>query len=260
MLFPQGFEAFRQLSKDLAKMLRDLSKIPYVQPQAIFNILKTLVDGYKQEYPGVYESTLDQFHKGRGEEIARKFHVVIQNNNLTPTTLLDIGYGDGWFTTSLKNRLGLSKDNVYGVEIQPTPLKATDFNPRIYDGKRIPDDIPRPDLITLNSIYHHFPSRQAIQDHISELFRVLAPGGTLLLRDACLMSPDGVKVGQVRHRLLTNVTGVFPDYMPLDTQYQTMDSWKQLFKDVGFDLKDVEMSVEDPYAPLAFFVLQKPVK
>lgn len=131
--------------------------------------------------------------------------------------VFDIGCGQGQFALLLAEfrkpaALG-------GIEISPSLIRganallagyaetvALDF--RVYDGSHFPDAIAGYDTIFMVDVLHHVP-RTAQSSFIAALYRVMAPGSRLVLKDidgAHPLAPanklhDLVLAGEIGHEL-----------------------------------------------------------
>lgn len=97
---------------------------------------------------------------------------------------LDIGANDGLITVEFGNRLGLLKENIYGIDVHAFTLqqiKPIDgFVFQYYDGCHVPFDNDSFDLITCSMVLHHV---KCFDDLLKEIKRILKPNGLLLIKE-----------------------------------------------------------------------------
>src|SRR5712691_1081865 len=91
--------------------------------------------------------------------------------------ILDVGCGLGMYVSQFRQ----FSDDVYGVDIDPDKIaRASDWLPnlRVSPAEELPFDADSFDIILLNEVIEHVDDdRRAI----SEAFRVLAPGGHIVV-------------------------------------------------------------------------------
>lgn len=95
------------------------------------------------------------------------------------TSYLDFGTGDGTIAKSVGDAIGMDPSNIQGVDV--FEMKRSIPTLVIEQGQRLPQSWNgKFQLITAFQVLHHtVRQREAIED----LYRVLAPGGLLILRE-----------------------------------------------------------------------------
>lgn len=117
----------------------------------------------------------------------RVTHMLKQLDNIQGKTILDLGCGKGIISVTLAMRGA----NVSGIDIGPDLISLAnelaninnvecDFHVGSIDKLPFPDNSF--DHVVGSAIMHHLP-RYAVQDSIAEAYRVLKPGGTLMLSE-----------------------------------------------------------------------------
>ncbi len=91
-------------------------------------------------------------------------------------SMLDVGCGDGTMTRAVADKLGAH--DVHGVDIKIRPGLAIDVVE--YDGKSLPFDDARFDLVTIVDVLHHCQDLEAV---FSEIMRVVKPDGAVIIKD-----------------------------------------------------------------------------
>ena len=91
-------------------------------------------------------------------------------------SLLDVGCGDGSMTKIVAERVGAR--DVHGVDVKIRPNSVVDVQE--YDGRRLPFEDARFDLVTIVDVLHHCEDLRAV---FGELTRVVKPTGMLVIKD-----------------------------------------------------------------------------
>jgi len=109
---------------------------------------------------------------------------------IMPDRLIDIGCGPGAFLSLVKetfpdiqlNALDLSEEMIYETrERLSNTAIAT-----VGDSENMPLKSEQYQVVTCNMSIHHYPHPQ---DAVNEMFRILKPGGVLLLNDMDCVAP-----------------------------------------------------------------------
>lgn len=113
---------------------------------------------------------------------------------------LDIGCSDGEITRMFAKTLNVLSKNAHGLDIadQPNYKKGSVFNQ--YDGKSLPFGDDSVDFITAIQVMHHV---EHLDDLISEINRVLKPGGYLIIKDHDCNSDMMKCLMNIEHKLYT---------------------------------------------------------
>ncbi len=201
---------------------------------------------------------LVEFSKRIGvTEIERPF-------NQAPT-LLDVGAGNGQIVSGFANALGVPSDRVYALELAEYPNRAKDVQWIGYDEKgKIPLPDQSVDIVTIMMVFHHAPDPQHL---ISEVFRVLRPGGQVIIRetDASDQATLGLKSEEViaLNQILDNMLYVVFDPnsgVPMMNNYRPSQYWQDLYEKTGFHVEKFQtMEPGSPFQPV-YFHLTKPRK
>ncbi|MDB4957875.1 MAG: uncharacterized protein JWO36_5444 [Myxococcales bacterium] len=91
-------------------------------------------------------------------------------------SMLDIGSSDGVLARTAADRLGITDVRGVDVKVQPTPAIPVEA----YDGRALPFESGRFDLVTICDVLHHAEDPLAV---VREAIRVLAPNGALVIKD-----------------------------------------------------------------------------
>ena len=141
-----------------------------------------------------------------------------------PANLIDIGCGPGGFLCAVQKRfpdiqlnaLDLSEEMVRETQERLGPSAVA----IVGDSEHMPLESERYEIVTCNMSIHHYPHAQ---DAVNEMYRILKPGGTLLLNDMDCASPI---------RALAN--WAFPRLPGGDVKMYTRREITQMIQEAGF--------------------------
>ena len=142
-----------------------------------------------------------------------------------PANLIDIGCGPGGFLCAVQKRfpdiqlnaLDLSEEMVRETQDRLGPSAVA----IVGDSEHMPLESERYEIVTCNMSIHHYPHAQ---DAVNEMYRILKPGGTLLLNDMDCASPI---------RALAN--WAFPRLPGGDVRMYTRREISQMIQEAGFE-------------------------
>lgn len=166
--------------------------------------------------------------------------------DFSPSTLLDIGFGNGQITNKFVKELNLDSSNARGVEIITRPSLSYSFQPMVYDGYSIPLPDNSQSLITLFSVLHHVEEPGLL---IKDLYRVLSPSGKVVVRDFDAPSDELISFNLVMDYIYYKVYNPMPE-MPIPEQYHSKDEWINIFKRNNLFVNKISYpELDNPYSP-----------
>ena len=151
-------------------------------------------------------------------------YVMKEIERFRPASLIDIGCGPGGFLCAVQKRfpdiqlnaLDLSEEMVRETQERLGPSAVA----IVGDSERMPLESEQYEIVTCNMSIHHYPHAQ---DAVNEMYRILKPGGTLLLNDMDCASPI---------RALAN--WAFPRLPGGDVKMYTRREITQMIQEAGF--------------------------
>jgi ubiquinone/menaquinone biosynthesis C-methylase UbiE len=151
--------------------------------RSVVTYLKKLI-GPQKENPVVAKSRKTSLAKKKATEITQ----MIQDKLRGPVTnYLDIGCSDGTTTVMIGELLGLSKDNIYGIDVEDFAAEAIQPDTSKFQFHRYQsNEVKLPyadqtfDVITLLVTLHHVNHPIAM---LKEIKRILKPNGLVLFRE-----------------------------------------------------------------------------
>ena len=152
-------------------------------------------------------------------------HVLAEIETLRPESLIDIGCGPGGFLRAVQKRFpeiqlnALDLSEEMAGETQERLGRSAVVT--VGDAEHMPLEGGQYNVVTCNMSIHHYPHPQ---DAVNEMYRILAPGGTLLLNDMdCAASI----------RALAN--WVFPRLPGGDVKMYTRREITEMIQNAGFE-------------------------
>ena len=151
-------------------------------------------------------------------------YVMKEIERFRPASLIDIGCGSGGFLCAVQKcfpdiqlkALDLSEEMVRETQDRLGPSAVA----IVGDSERMPLESEQYEIVTCNMSIHHYPHAQ---DAVNEMYRILKPGGTLLLNDMDCASPI---------RALAN--WAFPRLPGGDVKMYTRREITQMIQEAGF--------------------------
>ena len=183
--------------------------------------MKSSIDATRKGFEVSFAS--GDFYDRQTQDTAHLIRILSFINIEDGMKLLDLGTGSGYLSFPIaKNHPGC---DVAGLDIVSTALEANRTRARkegipnlsfvCYDGIDFPFEAGVFDLVVTRYALHHFPD---IEHSISEVSRVLKPGGKLFISDPCPNACDTERF--------------VDDYMQLKKdghiKFYTMEEWKDI--------------------------------
>ena len=183
--------------------------------------MKSSIDATRKGFEESFAS--GDFYDRQTQDTAHPIRILSFINIEDGMKLLDLGTGSGYLSFPIaKNHPGC---DVAGLDIVSTALEANRTRARkegipnlsfvCYDGIDFPFEAGMFDLVVTRYALHHFPD---IEHSISEVNRVLKPGGKLFISDPCPNACDTERF--------------VDDYMQLKKdwhiKFYTMEEWKDI--------------------------------
>ena len=148
---------------------------------------------------------------------------------------LDIGCLDGTITRNIHEYLQTKNPCAKTVGIDVNDVIESDMNGcRIlkYDGNKIPFEDNTFDLITLFMVLHHV---EHVTDYLKEVYRVMCPGGSLIIREHDINNQDIKDMVDIQHNFYNMDSA---ETMPTH-QYKSKEQWNNILNATGFTLVSV---------------------
>ncbi|MGE0199751.1 MAG: class I SAM-dependent methyltransferase [Candidatus Melainabacteria bacterium] len=193
------------------------------------------------------EKARQKWEYGRVDALSRQVAELVRP--LLPADLpgdfhyIDLGCGEAQVTRGIAQHLGLNADQVTPLEIDGQGHNTQASEPwgiRTYDGRKIPNNIPKADLITMLSVLHHSPRVEELRELVSQVYDHLKPGGILAIRDLDISTPQEKLFAEVKHQISQRIAQFMPINIPRDETYLSRHELETILKDVGFQLVDAE--------------------
>jgi len=177
----------------------------------------------------------------RINDLYRELQLVRQK--LSPSfRYLDLGCSEGKITKAMIHTLNLKPDQSFACDIFDQPPEP-EFSFRLNTPDHLPYEDGQFDFVTLFMSAHHFSH---MDEMMTELSRVLKPGGYVLIREHNLTTPDDTVFYNIIHALYACV--LKSEMTPYDfvksfmeaertryySKYRSIADWIELFRRYGF--------------------------
>jgi ubiquinone/menaquinone biosynthesis C-methylase UbiE/DNA-directed RNA polymerase subunit E'/Rpb7 len=246
--FKKGFQGYK-VGNLPEKILNDLIEVVSSgkSDNQIFSWLNRIMNEEVYSKYGIKDK------EGRGKHRADEINGLLQLINFTPTNLLDFGAGDVNITYHLADIKNISRDKVFISDIkEPSNTYGFNFIKSNPDNPRINMEDNSVDFITSLMVLHH------VKDPIStiqEFYRILRPGGYLLIREHDNEDSVGylVEALDMLHGFYEAVWDVpeklenpeFPN--KYYSSYKSNDEWTRDITNVGFERINSPDELENAY-------------
>lgn len=163
---------------------------------------------------------------------------VLRNAPINPTCYLDIGCFDGSITSAIGQYFHLDKLQIHGVDIKSYEVSTlyNEFTFSQYDGCKLPYSDDSFDLITCLMVLHHI-SEENMPILLSEISRVMKPGGVVILREHDVHKDSEKKALDIMHNLYDYVwNDITANDQQWGTNYKNNTEWTNLFISHNFNI------------------------
>jgi len=194
-----------------------------------------------------YNDSADNIYVGKGKKTAERFYYksLYAAPDIKKTKkYLDISCGDCNTTHYLGDLLGISKENIHGIDFKKwgqytDKNRNTDITMKYYiqsEGK-LPYKDNEFDLISTFMVLHHIPN---LDNTLSEISRILSKGGYFMIREHGSFTPINYMINDIEHGLYyhSNNEGEAFHKEPKEFQFtRYLHTWEciYLFKKYGFE-------------------------
>ena len=170
----------------------------------------------------------------RDADIPKRIRQLAKSNQFS---LLDIGCG--WGKVAYVVRGLFPEARVCGIDLAPEAIeKARSFYPDI--DFRLSDELNLPfgdhsfDYATCRMSFHHYPDVLA---HLSEVKRILRPGGTYLVMD---IVPEEGEMDICLNRIFSKAEQIAPG--DGHVKFYTLAEYRGFFSETGYEAEGIEYS------------------
>jgi len=116
--------------------------------------------------------------QSKAEKILRLIR--LPDNRKADVRLLEVGTGSGAIAKYF-SELATPHFDVWAVDVKDQRIITEGYNFQLYEGQRLPFDEGTFDIVISNHVIEHVGDRAQQASHVSELCRVLRPGGCIYL-------------------------------------------------------------------------------
>ncbi|KAF0971911.1 hypothetical protein FDP41_009607 [Naegleria fowleri] len=181
--------------------------------------------------------------------------------SLKVRNMLDIGCSEGSITQAVGHELGLTKENIHGCDVRDIGKTYTnDFTFHLISeqSNHLPFANNSFSLVTALMSFHHIKN---VEETIKEVYRILEPGGALIIREHDCSPPETSLTLDIMHGLYSLVWSS-PREMPnfcseYFAEYRSSDEWTELITaPILVDQKDSEGSCQQTEKKQSGFILE----
>jgi SAM-dependent methyltransferase len=184
----------------------------------------------------------------RGLSRAKKIKQLLEKSKASPIkTYLDYGCGSGELTYSIGAHLKLKPENVHGVDILHY-ANAQELNFKQIQADGIishPDN--HFDLITSSMVLHHLRDEKLLIA-ISEIYRVLKPGGTFIIREHNVQPTEHYELTIIldfMHEMYDDVLNSNTTWQETGEYYagyKSLEKWDKMMQHSDFEINRFQLS------------------
>lgn len=151
-------------------------------------------------------------------------------NNLDNLKYLDIGCHKGILTKSIANYFKIKENNIYGIDVKKHDLFMYNFKLIEYSGEILFND-NQFNIVTCFMVIHHCNNYEKL---ISEIYRILKPGGILIIKEHDCVYYDDKLVLDILHDFYDKV--LYQDSNNWYSDYKSENNLTNYIKNLGFEL------------------------
>ncbi len=152
-------------------------------------------------------------------------------DKISPTFYLDIGSFKGDITEAVGKHFNLNKFQIHGIDIKEY-THNDNFIFTKYDGITIPYNHESFDLVTCFMVLHHVP-KENLNSLLKEIFRVMKPGGVLIIREHDAKGKDFMLLDTL-HEYYDYVLDPLCTWNESHANYFSLKQISKKLMDVGF--------------------------
>jgi len=200
----------------------------------LYNVIREFV--HKEIYElDEYKRKKEKESNFRSENRIKDLKPLIVNNyQHTIDRFLDLGCSEGSITAPLGESLQLDLQNIHGCDIfDVKDTKGFIFKKVENQEKLLYEDSYFPVVVALMSLHH----MEKLEIMINEIYRVLRPGGLLVIREHNCESGDVSLVMDVVHGFYMQVwkeEKEIEDFRNFYSHYRSSREWKRIIENNGF--------------------------
>jgi ubiquinone/menaquinone biosynthesis C-methylase UbiE len=174
--------------------------------------------------------------------------IIDEKLRFKPTSVLDIGVGNGNILKSIGNTLSLDRNDLFGIDVVDYSLEKS-FTYLRYDCDSIPLEDNSVQLILLMMMLHHTDSPL---DTLKEAHRVLSSEGSIVVRETNAYCNDLLLFNILMEYVFYTILLDLP--INITKNYFSVEEWEDLFMTAGFKYERLSSQSVDinPFTPVYY--------
>lgn len=251
-VFSQGmFKHAPQLAQKLAQEIDRVTQLS-LKPEQMYQELNRFYN--TTAFQSAYQQNYNQDESDRLQRRITQIEALTQNLP-QPQSFADVGCGTGTITAALAQAWQVSPQNAKGLDVFNRVSPQSHFTqipmPR---GQGIPLPDKSLDRVTMFMVLHHDADPDKLLD---EIFRVLRPGGHLIVRECDVRNPSEGLFHDVLDHFYYAVFNSFPG-IPVPANHVGAHVWEGKFMRAGFQVvKKIHPEPGSPINPV-HYILKRP--
>ena len=203
---------------------------------------------YLDSLPGKTKETKREDCNTRGQNRVKQVSYYLQKRQFE--SYLDFGCGDGSISRAIKDHFKLNDSKVYGADIIQYPSMDMQYLPIVYgETNYVPLNLPNNsmDLVTTFMVLHHIRETY-IQDVLRDLYRIIKPGGMLLIREHNAPIDNGAfkRVLDIVHDVYDYIIEAEMNWENKEdyySNYKGYKEWELMLENVGFKRSKIQKRI-----------------
>lgn len=208
----------------------------------------------KKQKPSLDTRQKIKSFKGSNKKIFQDLDV-FNKCDIKVENYLDVGCGDGCMSKAIGRLMGVSDDNIHGIDIAKfKDVCIAKEQLCIYDGQHFSYETNYFDFISVIQTFHHIPPK-ILEKVMQEIKRCLINGGYLLIKEHNCDSEAMKKLIEIEH-ILMDIRN--QNKIQDVGNYKPKEEWDELLEKLGFEFKSrVEFEHEPTNAYFCLYSLKK---
>jgi len=239
---------FRTTPQLGAAFIRRIDELVTKSDEAVYALL---YDFLHKEHVAEFRRT---FSGDEDQRICRRVEQIVTLVPTPPSSIIDVGCGDGRVTGGLARKWNVPKERAIAVDVFNRVFDHSDITyVPVVDG-RIACNDKTADVALLLMVLHHEADPAAT---LRDVHRVLKPAGQLIIRESDVDTPELKLFNHVMEDFYFQVFRMLPD-VPNPARHESAAHWIALLEKLGYVIEKLERPEPDnPFTPIHIVARRK---